>query len=738
MDSRPPNDEKQNNNDLSVGVPDASESIQAALRAWNAINLTDLQKLLDSQGLEIVENQKESNRTKKKLSDLTKDFKKIPDEEKLVQFKSLLKAYQQEIDSITKRSKSAESAFLSLYKHLAEAPDPAPLISSLSDHPALVDQVAVLELENKKLKAELKESEDVLRNAKDDDSKIGVLKTRLSSYEQKLEDMVSQKVLEKEIEIKQATDEKIRIYKETEYSLQRQLNHMKDQLSNLQSSHDVTQAKLVDYSSQYDQEVATKLGELEIVVADLDRANQRAAQISRENDQLKSELAILRGDAGAVHAAAHVRHDLQDPVILQRKIKAQDVEISQLLEDLDKCKVRLNERESISKRRINELERELAVKKLDVEQMSEKLLQFEDYERIKRELVVMKKIEFSETERDGLWDEAPESSDVTQSLEKLLMDKNKRLQVEISGLKDSLDSNSANFAQSIHDLEHLKLQCDTQKGLISKLEEDLFNLNSILASSAGKAPTTQNQLGSGADGLDIDPLSQINVRSSIANQPDLVPVLGSNVNPISTIEAQQTHANNTSNSSIVPILASQRDRYRQRNAELEEQIKAHSASISDLKYNIESLKSDNVKLYEKLRYAESFQTKGESATSSPGPAGSHAVSIAVPSSSAATRRNVGGDDIQNRYNTLYETTLDPFQRFARIEQASRVQKLNPAEKAALVFTRILVGNKYTRVGFVVYSVLLHLLVFATLYLLSQWEECRHDHVISRNKPMNIH
>lgn len=79
------------------------------------------------------------------------EFKKIPDEEKLTAFKSLLKgrsllpaykivrhqpsrplvaAYQTEIDSLTKRSKTAENAFLSVYKVLAEAPDPYPLLEA--------------------------------------------------------------------------------------------------------------------------------------------------------------------------------------------------------------------------------------------------------------------------------------------------------------------------------------------------------------------------------------------------------------------------------------------------------------------------------------------------------------------------------------------------------------------------------------------------------------------------------
>jgi homeobox protein cut-like len=130
------------------------------------INLSELQKTLDTQGIEVVENQKENVVGRKALADKTKgidihlrfinacshfesDFKKIPDEEKVNAFKGLLKcasqplaysrslillfwdaAYQTEIDNLTKRSKSAESAFLNLYKVLADAPDPYPLLEA--------------------------------------------------------------------------------------------------------------------------------------------------------------------------------------------------------------------------------------------------------------------------------------------------------------------------------------------------------------------------------------------------------------------------------------------------------------------------------------------------------------------------------------------------------------------------------------------------------------------------------
>ena len=39
-------------------------------------------------------------------------------------------AYQTEIDNLTKRCKACENAFLNVYKVLAEAPDPYPLLET--------------------------------------------------------------------------------------------------------------------------------------------------------------------------------------------------------------------------------------------------------------------------------------------------------------------------------------------------------------------------------------------------------------------------------------------------------------------------------------------------------------------------------------------------------------------------------------------------------------------------------
>lgn len=73
-------------------LADVSENaFQKALSKWRDIDLSTLQTQLDRQGMEIIESQKDFLVERKELSTKTKLFRKLPDDEKLVQVMSLLK-----------------------------------------------------------------------------------------------------------------------------------------------------------------------------------------------------------------------------------------------------------------------------------------------------------------------------------------------------------------------------------------------------------------------------------------------------------------------------------------------------------------------------------------------------------------------------------------------------------------------------------------------------------------------
>ena len=72
-------------------VPEEENAFQKALSKWRDIDLSTLQPQLDKQGMEIIESQKDFLVERKELSTKTKLFRKLPDDEKLLQVMSLLK-----------------------------------------------------------------------------------------------------------------------------------------------------------------------------------------------------------------------------------------------------------------------------------------------------------------------------------------------------------------------------------------------------------------------------------------------------------------------------------------------------------------------------------------------------------------------------------------------------------------------------------------------------------------------
>ncbi|KAJ2843220.1 hypothetical protein GGI22_007285, partial [Coemansia erecta] len=114
--------------------------LAGALEYWRALQLTTLLQELDETSLEIIDNQKMSLQERRKLAERTKEFRMLDDSEKLADFKPLLRAYQNEIDSLTKRMKYAENGFLRVFKSLNDAPDPQPFLSNLVDERKLLEE----------------------------------------------------------------------------------------------------------------------------------------------------------------------------------------------------------------------------------------------------------------------------------------------------------------------------------------------------------------------------------------------------------------------------------------------------------------------------------------------------------------------------------------------------------------------------------------------------------------------
>jgi homeobox protein cut-like len=104
----------------------------------------------------------------------------------------------------------------------------------------------------------------------------------------------------------------------------------------------------------------------------------------------------------------------------------------------------------------------------------------------------------------------------------------------------------------------------------------------------------------------------------------------------------------SADSSILPIVTSQRDRFRQRNAELEEELRRQFQTLSELRAEIKNLQADNLKLYEKVRYMQSYREDAKRG------GGGRLTLTGAPN---------GDTDDMSQYRQQYEASMNPFQVF---------------------------------------------------------------------------
>ncbi|KAF8829096.1 hypothetical protein HHX47_DHR3000686 [Lentinula edodes] len=586
------------------------------------INLSELQKTLDSQGIEIVDNQKDSFVGRKALADKTKNFKKLPDENKLGAFKGLLKA---------------------------EAVDPYPLLEAAVDQTVKASEVRDLETEIRKLRDENAE----LRKRSNDQSNVEAARRKAEAkteqLEQKMEEIIQERITQKENEFNATHDEKLRNYEDrytilaiSEQDLRRQLLLTKSQLRDLRMFNESNQAKLLDHSQRQDQEAVEKLAEVDMIVADLERANSRVAALERRNEMLRAEAEAMRGDT---ESSERVKS-------LNAQVANLEAETERISRTLDTHKAVTAEMETSLRKKIEEISKDLQRKVAEVNQLKQRLKQYSDYDEIKRELDIMKFVEFAgfedEPEDDQIQIQDHElgvhlpnpnadkaNAQQGKSLEALLASKNKRLLEELTKFRILHGELEASLQHAQGQLDSTSTELEKQKTLNEKLENDLLSLNKP---NGHVSPSGSSDVLAG--------LEVVQKESSSRSTP--IPFASS--------------ADNT----ILPIVTSQRDRFRQRNAELEEvlcilgclsvstdgylqELQKQFHAISELRAEMKNLQSDNLKLYEKVRYMQSYREEsgGRAVTSQLDP-------LPAPGESA---------DDMSIYRARYEANINPFEAF---------------------------------------------------------------------------
>ncbi|PNI92620.1 CUX1 isoform 7, partial [Pan troglodytes] len=345
----------------------------------------------------------------------------------------LLKSFQGEIDALSKRSKEAEAAFLNVYKRLIDVPDPVPALDLGQQLQLKVQRLHDIETENQKLRETLEEYNKEFAEVKNQEVTIKALKEKIREYEQTLKNQAETIALEKEQKLQNDFAEKERKLQETQMSTTSKLEEAEHKVQSLQTALEKTRTELFDLKTKYDEETTAKADEIEMIMTDLERANQRAEVAQREAETLREQLSSANHSlqlASQIQKAPDVAIEVLTRSSLEVELAAKEREIAQLVEDVQRLQASLTKLRENSASQISQLEQQLSAKNSTLKQLEEKLKGQADYEEVKKELNILKSMEFAPSEGAG-------TQDAAKPLEVLLLEKNRSLQSENAALRIS-------------------------------------------------------------------------------------------------------------------------------------------------------------------------------------------------------------------------------------------------------------------------------------------------------------
>ncbi|XP_057447077.1 protein CASP-like isoform X2 [Lotus japonicus] len=643
---------------------------------WKEFDLEKEKSILDEQGLRIAENQENSQKNRRKLAENTRGFKKASPEEKLGLFNSLLKGYQEEVDNLTKRAKFGENAFLNIYQKLYEAPDPYPALSSIAEQDLKLSEI---ESENRKMKVELEEFRTEATHLKNQQATIRRLEERNRQLEQQMEEKVKEIVEIKQRSLAEENQKTLEILKEREQVLQDQLQNAKESVSNMQKLHELAQNQLFELRAQSDEDRAAKQSEVTLLMDEVERAQTMLLSLERQKGMLQSQLHTANEDTEIKKS-----DNLDTNSVLENSLNAKEKLISELNMELHNIETALsNEREE----HINEVKKLTAMlneKETALEEMK-KELQTRPTEKmvddLRKKVKILQAVGYNSIEAED-WEVATSGEEMSK-MESLLLDKNRKMEHELTQLKVTLSEKTSLLETAEQKITELAAKVNEQQKLIQKLEDDILK---------GYSSNSKDRKGTFLDDWDLSEAGGGEASESTADQRQVA------------LDQDQ--------SSMLKVICNQRDRFRTRLRETEEEIRQLKEKIGVLTVELEKTKADNVKLYGKIRYVQDYSL--EKVVSR----GSKKICFSFLVQYAEDVESGFASDVESKYKKIYEDDINPFAAFSKKERDQRYKELGFRDRITLSSGRFLLGNKYARTFAFFYTIGLHVLVFTCLYRMS--------------------
>jgi homeobox protein cut-like len=531
-----------------------------------------------------------------------------------------------------------------------------------------------------------------------------------------LEESLESKVKEVETSWAAVLEEKKDNWAAKEKALEDKLENQERLLSEIKASYEVNQRLGKPGDAEEGQRGNVTSAELEMVNSDLERTSARLAEVEARNEQLRLELAQAKSQVPTQPSMTleddpgYMRVRSENSSLI-RKLDAARVEKEGLKRDLDN--------------KLRGLEREVGLLKEERDSLKSKVQKWSDYEDIKQELEVLKSIEFSTGDDDGAHDALDEQNGAANTgkgdtLEQLLLARNKKLSDELTILRVSHQDLQTRLQNLQEEVSRTNAELEKSQNLNEKLENELSTIQAetpnAFPSGASVAGTYVSRytpsVAPGRKAGRTSPTSSIISGFSPRDFSDDRPMGGG--------------------SGILPMITAQRDRFKKRNAQLEQELSESHRTVSQLRQEIAALQRDNLNLYEKTRYVSTYNRAGAggpvavatTSSSSAYAANPNPTAIAIGSGGSGSGSTSPGIAL-DRYRKAYESNLSPFAAFRGRESARAYKRMSLPERVVYSVARMVLASRTSRNLFALYCLALHLLVFCSLYWLGTADAEKH-------------
>ena len=275
-----------------------------------------------------------------------------------------------------------------------------------------------------------------------------------------------------------------------------------------------------------------------------------------------------------------------------------------------------------------------------------------EVDKMRHELRILKRLEYNAVDLDQI-DHHPEVSGNDDDLESILVAKLRKVETDLVRERREKSERMKECEELNQKLKSVQKSLDDAEKLIVSLENDLQLAVATPSTAASSTSATSSDVPYGS----TDPPNP-NTLQTILN-PD-APLVVAEVVPTPTTSsaaAEKAHDDH----SVATIVMAQRDRLRARCDALEAERDSFKRELQVQVQTAESLKTDNTKMYEKVRYLQSFNAGGYSKS---GGNGGSTYMRGGSSRAGSSDRDLDLEALEQRY----EASVDPFRQFSRAER----------------------------------------------------------------------